>query len=160
MGALPRLFGVSHLTAVDPTEIWVRTSTEDRTFQVAGAMLAAMQPCASGQPWKVHTQPASVCSSTVATEPNTYIVTATGTKKEIDSLVPAYACPTADAIRNAFQAVPAWTTQTNASLNARLDAVFGTAALDAWASWCERKPYFVLVSFSFACSQTTTFSTR
>jgi len=64
------------LTAVDPTEIWVRTSTEDRTLQVAGAMLAAMDPRASGKPWKVHTQPASVCN-TVAVEPNTHIITTT-----------------------------------------------------------------------------------
>jgi hypothetical protein len=48
------------LVAVDPTEIRVRTSTEDRTLQVAGAMLAAMDPRVSGRPWKVHTQPASV----------------------------------------------------------------------------------------------------
>jgi hypothetical protein len=48
------------LAAVDPAEIWVRTSTEDRTLQVAGAMLSAMNPRISGQPWNVHTQPASV----------------------------------------------------------------------------------------------------
>jgi hypothetical protein len=55
-------------------------------------------------------------------------------------MVPAYSCPAANAVRDAFQAVPAWTThlQTNTSLKARLDEVFGTAGLDAWASWCER----------------------
>ncbi|KAH9966321.1 phosphoglycerate mutase-like protein [Lactifluus volemus] len=102
------------LNVVDPSEIWVRTSTQDRTMQVAGAMLAAMDPQRAGQPWTVYTQPAS-----------------------IDSLVPAYACPAANAVRNAFQAVPAWTDHLlgNASLKARLDAVFGTAGLDAWASW-------------------------
>jgi hypothetical protein len=46
--------------AVDPTEIWVRTSTEDRTMQVAGAMLAAMDPLVAGLLWPVYTQPASV----------------------------------------------------------------------------------------------------
>lgn len=101
------------LRAVDPNEIWVRTSTEDRTMQVAGAMLAAMDPFIAGSPWPVYTQPAS-----------------------IDSLVPAYPCPAATAVRQNFQAVPAWKDhlKANASLKARLDAVFGTAGLDAWAS--------------------------
>jgi hypothetical protein len=45
---------------VDPTEILVRTSTEDRALQTAGAVLAAMDPCVSGQPWNVYTQPTSV----------------------------------------------------------------------------------------------------
>ncbi|KAH9993436.1 phosphoglycerate mutase-like protein [Russula vinacea] len=99
---------------VDPREIWVRTSTEDRTMQVAGAMLAAMDPLVAGLPWPVYTQPAS-----------------------IDSLVPAYACPAATSVREAFQAVPGWTDhlEANASLKDRLDAVFGTAGLDTWASW-------------------------
>jgi len=50
-------------------------------------------------------------------------------------MVPAYPCPVADAVRDAFQAVPAWTThlQTNASLKVLLDEVFGTAGLNAWA---------------------------
>ncbi|KAH9017569.1 phosphoglycerate mutase-like protein, partial [Lactarius pseudohatsudake] len=98
-----------------PDEVWVRTSTEDRTMQVAGAMLAAMGAGTdAGRPWAVYTQPSS-----------------------IDSLVPAYACPAANAVRDAFEAVPAWTAhlQENAPLKARLDAVFGTAGLDAWASW-------------------------
>src|SRR6266850_2479171 len=51
-------------------------------------------------------------------------------------MVPAYPCPVADAVRDAFQTVPAWTThlKTNASLKARLDEVFGTAGLDALAA--------------------------
>ncbi|KAI0299626.1 hypothetical protein BC826DRAFT_1102732 [Russula brevipes] len=36
------------LNAVDPVEIWVRTSMEARTMQVAGAMLAAMDPRSAG----------------------------------------------------------------------------------------------------------------
>jgi hypothetical protein len=73
--------------------------------------------------------------------------------KQIDSLVPAYACPAADAVRNAFQAVPAWTDHLNgnASLKARLDAVFGTAGLDAWASWC--KFQFVPHTVTFSVTQ-------
>ena len=57
---------------------------------------------------------------------------------QIDSLVPAYACPVADAVRNAYEEVPAWTEHLseNAPLKARLDAVFGTTGLDAWGSWC------------------------
>ena len=41
-------------------------------------------------------------------------------------------------MRKAFQAVPAWKDhlKANVSLKARLDAVFGTAGLDAWAGWC------------------------
>ena len=60
-------------------------------------------------------------------------------KIQIDSLVPAYACPAADEVRDAFQAVPAWTDHLhgNASLKARLDDVFSTAGLDAWGSWCK-----------------------
>jgi hypothetical protein len=59
------LWGLYHdrlgfLAAVDSTEIRVRTSTEDRTLQVAGAMLGAMDQRVSGRPWNVHTQPASV----------------------------------------------------------------------------------------------------
>jgi hypothetical protein len=50
-------------------------------------------------------------------------------------------------VRNAFQAVPAWTDHLlgNASLKARLDAVFGTAGLDAWASWCKVLHYMVVL---------------
>ncbi|KAI9431170.1 phosphoglycerate mutase-like protein [Lactarius indigo] len=83
-------------------EVWVRTSTEDRTMQVAGAMLAAMGAGTDAErPWAVYTQPSS-----------------------IDSLVPAYACPAANGVRDAFEAVPAWTAhlQENAALKARLDA--------------------------------------
>ena len=73
-------------------------------------------------------------------------------KIQIDSLVPAYACPAADAVRNAFQAVPAWTDHLrgNASLKARLDAVFGTAGLNAWASWCKVQRVLYIVACSVA----------
>ncbi|KAH8989038.1 phosphoglycerate mutase-like protein [Lactarius hatsudake] len=116
-----------------PDEVWVRTSTEDRTMQVAGAMLAAMGAGTdAGRPWAVYTQPSSVRSLPPALPPR-----ASCPPRQIDSLVPAYACPAANAVRDAFQAVPAWTAhlQENAPLKARLDAVFGTAGLDAWASW-------------------------
>ena len=59
-------------------------------------------------------------------------------RPQIDSLMPAYACPVANAVRNTFEEVPAWTENLseNAPLKARLDTVFGTQSLDAWASWC------------------------
>lgn len=59
-----------------------------------------------------------------------------------DTLVPAYACPVAAAVRNAFEEVPAWTEHLseNAPLKERLDAMFGTAGLDAWVSWCILHP--------------------
>lgn len=58
---------------------------------------------------------------------------------QIDSIVPSYACPKADSVRDAFQAVPAWTDhlQENAALKARLDSTLGTAGLADWASWCK-----------------------
>ena len=59
--------------------------------------------------------------------------------EQIDSLVPSYSCPNADAIRNQFQSVPAWFDHLNqnADLKARLDATLGTAGLSAWSVWCE-----------------------
>ena len=99
-------------------------------MQVAGAMLSAMG--AERSPWAVYTQPSSV--RPVPHPP----LRAADPHLQIDSLVPAYACPAANAVRDAFEAVPAWTAHLseNASLKARLDAVFGTAGLDTWASWC------------------------
>ena len=64
------------------------------------------------------------------------------TALKIDSLVQAYACAVADAMRDAFEEVPAWTEHLseNALLKARFDAVFSTAGLDAWTSWCMLAP--------------------
>ena len=117
-------------------------------MQVAGAMLDAMG--AGPGPWAVHTQPSSVrtfrCWS-IARE------LLTPTSLQIDSLVPAYSCPAADAVRDAFQDVPAWTTHLsdNAPLKARLDAVFGTAGLDAWSSWCLYPIPFHLLTLLVSC---------
>ncbi|THH16964.1 hypothetical protein EW146_g3768 [Bondarzewia mesenterica] len=43
----------------------------------------------------------------------------------------------ADAIRAAYQSIPAWTNHLgqNAELKARLDATLGTAGISAWATW-------------------------
>ncbi|KIJ51212.1 hypothetical protein M422DRAFT_158528 [Sphaerobolus stellatus SS14] len=102
------------LKEVDQTEIYVRTSTEDRTYQVAGGMLFGMDPSVDGKAFKVHNEPAS-----------------------IDSMVPSYPCPAADSIRDQYQSIPAWTDHLNANadLKARLDATLGTAGLSAWSSW-------------------------
>jgi hypothetical protein len=61
------------------------------------------------------------------------------TTVQIDSLVPSYPCSKANAIRDAYQSVPAWTNHLddNRDLKARLDATLGTAGLQDWATWCE-----------------------
>lgn len=77
------------------------------------------------------------CAAHAGTPPAMSAVCALNVQ-QIDSLVPGYSCPRADAIRNAYQSVPAWNDhlQQNADLKARLDAVFGTAGHGDWASWC------------------------
>ncbi|KAI0312124.1 histidine phosphatase superfamily [Amylostereum chailletii] len=80
------------LSAVDPDEIAIRVSPSARTRQVASGLLRGMDPSTASRVWPV------------AVEPST-----------IDSLVPSYACPGADAIRDAYQAVPAWTDHLTAS---------------------------------------------
>ncbi|EIW56337.1 phosphoglycerate mutase-like protein [Trametes versicolor FP-101664 SS1] len=102
------------LTSVNEQDIFIRTSTETRTFQVAGGVLVGMDPSMATKTFPVTTQPSP-----------------------IDSIPPNYPCPKADAIRAAFQAVPAWTDHlaANTALKTRLDATLGTAGLDAWASW-------------------------
>ncbi|KAF8484365.1 phosphoglycerate mutase-like protein [Gautieria morchelliformis] len=102
------------LQNINAKDIWVRTTTEDRTYQVAGGMLYGMDNSVDNQPFKVHNEPAS-----------------------IDSLVPSYPCPNADNIRNQYQSVPAWFDHLNqnADLKARLDATVGTAGLSAWSVW-------------------------
>ncbi|KAI8996247.1 phosphoglycerate mutase-like protein [Trametes punicea] len=102
------------LPSVNEKDIFIRTSTETRTFQVASGLLVGMDPGMATKTFPVTTQPSP-----------------------IDSIPPNYACPKADAVRSAFQSVPAWTDhlEANADLKARLDATLGTAGLDAWSSW-------------------------
>ncbi|KZT03230.1 phosphoglycerate mutase-like protein [Laetiporus sulphureus 93-53] len=102
------------LQTVNEHEIHIRTSTETRTFQVAGGLLVGMDREMATKTFPVTTQPSV-----------------------IDSIPPDYSCPKADDIRSAFQAVPAWTDhlEKNAELQARLDATLGTTGLDDWNSW-------------------------
>lgn len=53
------------LRGVNTEEIWVRTSTEDRTYQVAGGLLFGMDSSVNNEPFKVHNEPASVRTSSV-----------------------------------------------------------------------------------------------
>jgi hypothetical protein len=48
------------LKAVDEKTLHVRTSTETRTFQVAGGVLYGMDKSMARRPFKVHTQPDNV----------------------------------------------------------------------------------------------------
>lgn len=118
-----------------PDEVRVRMSTEDRTMQVAGAMRGVMG--AGSWPWAVHTQPRP-CVPSFSSLLRCARAERCYTRRSI--LVPAFACPVADVVRNAFEEVPVWAehlpVSENAPLEARLDAVFGTEGLDAWASWC------------------------
>lgn len=97
-------------------DIYIRTSNSDRTYQVTGGLLYGMDPSTaqSSVPFVVHTQPSN-----------------------IDSLVPSYSCPKADALRNAYQSVPAWTDHINANqdLQNRLDSILDTTGLGSWSSW-------------------------
>jgi hypothetical protein len=60
------------------------------------------------------------------------------TTSQIDSLVPNYACPGADAIRNAYQTVSPWTDHLaeNTDLQKRLAETTGVVGQGAWSSWC------------------------
>jgi len=102
------------LLSVNGDDILFRTSTEIRTFQVVGGLITGMDPDMANKPFPVTTQPSA-----------------------IDSIPPRYPCPKANAIRNAYLAVPAWTTHLveNAQLKSRLDHVLGTGDLQDWGSW-------------------------
>ncbi|KAH9911777.1 phosphoglycerate mutase-like protein [Epithele typhae] len=102
------------LKKVDEEDILVRTSAATRTFQVAGGLLFGMDPNMAVKDFPVTTQP-----------------------ENIDSIPPSYPCPNADAIRNAYQSVPAWTDhlQQNNDLRVRLGEALGTLGMNAWESW-------------------------
>ncbi|KAH9927379.1 phosphoglycerate mutase-like protein [Amylocystis lapponica] len=102
------------LQTVNEDDIFIRTSTETRTFQVAGGLLAGMDSSMATRSFPVTTQPSPA-----------------------NSIPPAYPCPNADQIRDNFQSVPAWTDhlEQNAALQTRLGNMLGTANLSAWTSW-------------------------
>jgi len=104
------LWGLYHtrlgfLSSVEPSEISVRTTYVDRTKQVASGVLAGMAASTTKREWAVHAQP-----------------------ELIDSLVPSYGCPRADALLAEAHAAPFWQDvwQKNSALRDRLDTVLGT----------------------------------
>ncbi|KIM51609.1 hypothetical protein SCLCIDRAFT_142949 [Scleroderma citrinum Foug A] len=105
---------VGFVERVCEEEIYVRTSGELRTQVVAGAMLYGMDPKTAGMNWGVHTQPAN-----------------------IDSLVPAYACPAAGELRSAAESTSAWKEHLAQykPLQRRLDDTLGTGGREDWHSW-------------------------
>jgi hypothetical protein len=126
---------LNFLRTVNSEDIHVRATTEVRTHQVAGGILFGMDPTISKSPWPVYTQPEGVCNLCLCPCENV----SSESSYQIDSLVPNYPCPKANALRDAYQSVSAWVdhlTQ-NADLKARLDATLGTRDLTAWASWCK-----------------------
>ena len=59
------------LKTVNENDIFIRTSTETRTFQVAGGLLAGMDPGMIGRPFPVTTQPAPVRTTLDNAPPDT-----------------------------------------------------------------------------------------
>ncbi|KZT33072.1 phosphoglycerate mutase-like protein [Sistotremastrum suecicum HHB10207 ss-3] len=102
---------------VTPENIHIRTSNEDRTYQVAGALLYGMDTSTKDILWPVYVQPSN-----------------------IDSLVPSYSCPAASALRAASQSTPEWKTHLlqNQDLMDRLGEMLGTKGLGAWEEWFGR----------------------
>ncbi|KAI5999955.1 phosphoglycerate mutase-like protein [Pisolithus albus] len=112
-------WGVYHeklgfLDHVNEKDIYIRTSTEPRTHQVAGAMLYGMDPDTAGKQWSVHMQP-----------------------DIIDSLVPNYACPAAGRLRADAQATSSWMDHLvqHEPLQRKLGEMLGTTGLDEWNTW-------------------------
>lgn len=112
-------WGVYHeklgfLDQVNEKDVYIRTSTEPRTHEVAGAMLYGMDPDTAGKQWSVHMQP-----------------------DIIDSLVPNYACPAAGRLRADAQATSSWMDHLvqHEPLQRKLGEMLGTTGLDEWNTW-------------------------
>lgn len=129
------------LTSVNEKDMFVRTSVETRTMQVASGLLVGMDRSFATKTFPVTTQP-----SPVGTARPSRAIVADGVA-QIDSIPPNYPCNKAGNIRNAYQAVPAWLDhiQANMGLKMRLDAMLGTAGLSDWAVWC-RSPVYLSLS--------------
>jgi hypothetical protein len=80
---------------------------------------------------------------------------------QIDSIVPNYPCPAADAIRNEYQSVPEWTDhlEANQDLQNRLNSILGTSGLRSWSSWCQCAIRYFVEERTQASLQMTTSST-
>ncbi|KAJ3529634.1 hypothetical protein NM688_g7829 [Phlebia brevispora] len=102
------------LESVNENDIFVRTSVETRTMQVASALLVGMEPTLASKQFLVTTQPSP-----------------------IDSIPPNYPCQKANDVRNAYQSVPAWTDhlEANQDLQDRLTTMLGVVGNTAWTSW-------------------------
>lgn len=101
---------------VNEKDVYFRTSNSDRTYQVAGGLIAGMNGWTSWGNFPVHTQPSN-----------------------IDDIVPNYNCPWANGYRSYEQSQPAWNNHINSKsgLFNALNNVVGTAGQGAWNSWID-----------------------
>ncbi|GAC72039.1 hypothetical protein PANT_6d00041 [Moesziomyces antarcticus T-34] len=99
---------------VNEEDVYIRTSNSDRTYQVAGGLLAGMG--VQGDKFPVHTMPSN-----------------------LDDIVPNYSCAYADTQRSAANSHPTWTSHLagQADLFKQLNAVVGTANSSGWNSWID-----------------------
>jgi hypothetical protein len=121
------------LSTVNEKDILIRTSNEIRTQHVASGLLYGMDHEMADRPFPVFAQPSSACPACFHSVGSIMIL-----RLQIDSLVPSYSCPKANAIRNDYQSVPAWTDhlEQNADLMRRLGETLGTIGMDSWETWC------------------------
>lgn len=122
---------------VNEKDLYIRTSTEDRTFQVAGGLLAGMGYYGD---FATHAFPGA-----------------------IDSIPPSYPCAYANSLRDTINGEQAYTDHlaTKQDLFNQLNAVVGTAGISAWNSWIDHhfdamvgnpvRPPRVIISDVFDC---------
>ncbi|KIP12191.1 hypothetical protein PHLGIDRAFT_62597 [Phlebiopsis gigantea 11061_1 CR5-6] len=105
---------IGFLNSVNEKDIFLRTSVETRTMQVASGLLVGMDKSMATKTFPVTTQPSP-----------------------IDSIPPNYPCNKASDVRNAYQSVPAWNDhlEQNIDLQNKLGEMLGTTGLSAWTSW-------------------------
>ncbi|EIW76979.1 phosphoglycerate mutase-like protein [Coniophora puteana RWD-64-598 SS2] len=102
------------LDNVSEDELYVHATYELLTQQVASGVLYGMNPTTVDRRVPIYAQP-----------------------ELIDAFVPAYACPAADAIRTAYQSVPAWSDHLvqHQALQDHLAEMLGVQGISAWLSW-------------------------
>lgn len=101
---------------VNTKDVYFRTSNSDRTYQVAGGLIAGMEGWNLWGNFPVHTQPSV-----------------------IDDIVPNYSCSWANGYRSYEQNLPAWNDHisSKSSLFKALNDVVGTTGLGGWNSWID-----------------------